>query len=541
MSVSRWLILFGVYCGLAFTVYAPAFPGGPISDDYFYLMNPWVRQLSATSLPELFDPRSQPTLALNNYAPVRPILHGAQWQLLYDEASIAATNQAYHLTNVLVHVVASGLLAMLLVQASVPLAAAALGGAFFLLHPANVEAVAWLCELWSGVALAFGLGALLLQRRVPALALVLFGLALLTKPQVVCVLPVALLRQWSFRNEPGGRVGWAWMGGGVLILAAVTSAQLLTFFESASAAQEPIHPDLAVQLRTIFALAGRYLAMAVTGFGVAAFQQPPPAVSMLDPWWLFGFAATLAISGLAFSALRREGEEAAWWVWGPAAFLPVSQIFPFLYPFADRYLLFMLPGLIGAVLLAGARIGRSIDDPARRAMLARAAGVAALAVCIGFGAWSHARAGLWMSEDQVLSDAARRWPDGVPAHLLAARRAARAGDLDRTVAELEICRARGWDYYGELRSNPAYENVRATPRFQALVLAIAGDSIARAEKSPRHTQLDLRDIAEAHRLRGENAEAIAALERAIELGGPIDAEVRPALVVLRAQAAREKP
>ena len=372
--VSRWLILFGVYCGLAFSVYAPAFPGGPVSDDYLYLMNPWVRELSVASLPELFDPRSQPTLALNNYAPIRPILHGLQWQLFYDESSISATNYAYHVTNVLVHGIASGLLAMLLVQASLPFAAAAIGAGLFLLHPANVEAVAWLCELWSGVALAFGLGALLLQRRVPALALVLFALALLTKPHAVCVLPVALLRQWSFRNEPGGRRGWAWMGGWLLTLAAITSAQLLTFYESASAAHQAIHPDLAVQTRTVFALAGRYLAMAVTGFGVATFQQPPAAVSLLDPWWLFGLAATLAISGLAFAALRRGDEEAAWWVWGPAAFLPVSQVFPFLYPFADRYLLFMLPGLIGGVLLAGARIGRSIGTPARRAMLARAAG-----------------------------------------------------------------------------------------------------------------------------------------------------------------------
>ena len=83
--------------------------------------------------------------------------------------------------------------------------------------------------------------------------------------------------------------------------------------------------------------------------------------------------------------------------------------------------------------------------------------------------------------------------------------------------------------------------MRATPRFQALILAMAGDLIERSRKTPRHTQMDLRDIAEAHRLRGENAEAIAALERAIEMGGPIDPELRPALVGLRAQAAREEP
>jgi hypothetical protein len=280
-------VLFCLYFGAALAVYAPAFPGGPISDDYLYLMNPWVRGLSAASLPELFDPRSQATLALNNYAPVRPILHGLQWQAFYDASAIVATNRAYHLTNVVVHAVASGLLAMLLAQASLPFAAAALGGAFFLLHPANVEAVAWLCELWSGVALAFGFGALLLQRRLPPLALVLFALALLSKPQAVCMLPVALLRQWSFRREPGARSGWIWMGAWLLVFAAITAAQLVTFQESASAARAPIHPDPTVQARTIFALAGRYLTMALTGYGVAPFQVPPPAVSLVDLWLLF--------------------------------------------------------------------------------------------------------------------------------------------------------------------------------------------------------------------------------------------------------------
>jgi hypothetical protein len=129
----------------------------------------------------------------------------------------------------------------------------------------------------------------------------------------------------------------------------------------------------------------------------------------------------------------------------------------------------------------------------------------------------------------------------VPAHLLAARRAARAGDVDRTLAELDAARARGWDYYGDLQNNRVYDGVRATPRFQALIRDLAGDLIARAAKTPRHTQLDLRDIAEAHRLRGEVAEAIQALEEAVLMRGPLDAELRPELVALRAQAAREKP
>jgi hypothetical protein len=161
-------------------------------------------------------------------------------------------------------------------------------------------------------------------------------------------------------------------------------------------------------------------------------------------------------------------------------------------------------------------------------------------LCAVFAAWSFQRAGLWVSEDRVLADAARRWPGGVPAQLLAARRAARGGDLDGAIAALESIRARGWDYYTFLQNHPDFEAVRGAPRFQQLIRDFAGDLVERAEKTRRHTQLDLRDIAEAHRLRGELPYALAALEQALALGGPIDADLRARAVALRAQIQREK-
>lgn len=532
---SWWAALAGAFLVIAGLVYAPAYPGGPISDDVAYLMNPWVTRLDASSLGALFDPRSQATLSLNNYAPLRPIVHGLQWKLFYDETAIPATNLAYHVTNVGLHAAAAFLFALLLAQCGLAFPVAAAGALLFLVHPANVEAVAWICEMWTPLALALGLGALVAQRRRPAVALALFALALLAKPQVVCVLPVALLRQWSWHRSDRPRPAWIWMAAWLVVFAAITTAELVTFHESASGARSPIHPDLLVQARTIVTLAGRYVAMALTGYGVATFQQPPPALSWLDPWWLFGALVTIAMSALALRAASERREEAAFWVWGPAAFLPVSQLFPFLYPFGDRYLYFMLPGLIGAGLLAGARVRVFAAIPAR-AWLAAAA-----LVCIGFGVWSHSRAGIWTAEDRVLADAARRWPDGVPAHLLAARRAAIAGDVDGAIEHFEVCRSRGWDYYGHLQQHPAFGPARATPRFQALIRDFAGDTIERASKTRRHTQLDLRDIAEAHRLRGELEPALAALEQAVALGGPLDLDLRPSLVSLRAQLRKEKP
>lgn len=525
-----WVALATTFLVAAAVVYAPSFAGGPISDDAMYLMNPWVTGLEPGSLGAILDPRSQATLSLNNYAPVRAIAHAAQWALLYDETAIPRTNLAYHLTNIVAHVLASTLLACLLVQVGIAFRAAFAGAALFLLHPANVEAVAWLCELWTPLALAGGLAALLAQRRRPVLALVCFALALLTKPQAVCVLPVALLRQWSWRSERApGDAGWGWMAGWLAVFVAITGAELAAFFQSASGSRDPIHPDLLVQARTIVALAGRYLVMAVTGVGVGAFQEPPAAVSWLDPWWLAGLGGIAAITGLALDSLRRSREEAAWWSWGPAAFLPVSQLLPFLYPFADRYLYFMLPGLIGAMLLASRRARILEAVPVRVWLVGAAVG------CVVFGGWSHQRAGIWVAEDRVLADAAQRWPDGVPAHLLAARRAAQIGDVNAAIAHLELCRARGWDYYDHLLQHPAYASIRGSSRFQHLIREFAGDVIARASTLHRRTQLDLRDLAEAHVRRGELVEALRALDEAAALGGPIDPDIASRRAALRAR------
>jgi len=535
-SALRWAVLAVAFLGIAGVVYAPAYPGGLISDDVTYLLNPWVTSMNARAVVEFFDPGSQATLSLNNYAPLRPIAHGLQWQIFYDASAIPATNRALHLSNVVAHAIAAFLFALLLAQVGVSFAASSAAALVFLLHPANVEAVAWICELWSSLGLALGLGALLNQRRRPLFALGLFALALLAKPQAVCVLPVALLRQWAWRREPASarpREGWmlAWLA----VFAAITAAELVTFFDSASGARNPIDPDVLVQARTIVALAGRYLAMAVTGYGVGAFQQPPAAVSWLDPWWLFGLVATGAVAALALRAVRLQREEAAFWVWGPAAFLPVSQILPFLYPFADRYLYFMLPGLIGATLLVG-RHSRVFA-----ALSARVGFAAVSIVCLGFGLWSHQRAGLWISEDRVVSDSARRWPDGVPSHLLEARFAAQSGDADGAIRHLELCRARGWDYYGYLVENPAFDPIRSAPRFQQLIRDFAGDTIARASKTRRHTQIDLREIADAHIIRGELAEARARIEQAVALGGPIDFKLGTIPLSIHTPKRDEKP
>ena len=110
--------------------------------------------------------------------------------------------------------------------------------------------------------------------------------------------------------------------------------------------------------------------------------------------------------------------------------------------------------------------------------------------------------------------------------------------MEATVAALERCRAQRWDYVGYLDQHAAFEPVRSHPRFQALLQAFAADSIAAANGRARLTQLDLRDLAAAHRRRGELDRALAALERALAQGGPLDAELRAEQRSLRAEVER---
>ena len=62
---------------------------------------------------------------------------------------------------------------------------------------------------------------------------------------------------------------------------------------------------------------------------------------------------------------------------------------------------------------------------------------------------------------------------------------------------------------------------------------MAAGWIESGRRKSKPTQGELRRLAQAHFVRAEYAEATRALERALEVGGPRDAEVRRELAELR--------
>jgi hypothetical protein len=513
----------------ALAVYAPALQGAFLSDDEHYVShNPYIQELSAESLVAILDPGSPVPILVNNYAPAHLLLYVLQWSVFGSETT------GYHVVNVLFHALATLALVVLFQRVGIGLAPAAIGGAVFLVHPANVEAVAWIAQLKSPVALLLSVGALLALRRRPILGAVLFGVALLVKPNALFAVPVAAVMTWL--DPRAARRDWAWVGVWGLMLAAYLVLEYVVY-AGARADLPPLYEDPLIRLWSSGAIGLRYVAMALSGYGLSTFHEPLPVASWLDPWWLGSLVVLALLIWRIAVTFRRRRMEAAFWTWAAASFAPVSGILSLPFPMADRYLYFILPGLIGAVLLWGTERWRRVAERAPGAAWASAAGPAALllggVLFVGFGAQAYARAGVWVDGYQMMADAERHYPDGMAAKTRQATRAAQEGRVDDAATALRAAHARGYRRLDQILQEPAYRPYLEDPRFQPVLFEIAAHLLEIHADDPDPSQGTLRTMALAHHVRGESETAIALLERALDAGDLLDELIRTDLADLR--------
>ena len=477
------------------------------------------------------------SVVVENYAPVHLVLHSFEWRFFGTDVF------GYHVVNVLLHALAASLLTLLYRRSGVSAAAAIWAAAFFLVHPANVEAVAWISQLKSSSALVLSLGALLLHPRRPAWACLLFALALFAKPFSAVALVVAALFSWlrsgdaacaeistpARAREESSR-GWRWLGAWLAITLLFAAMEASAFARTAGLAP-PLYADLAVRLRTVFSIALRYLVMAATGSGLSAFHEPPPVLSYADPWLLWSLAL-LALLGLRLIyCLRARSEEAVYWIWAAASFAPLSGVLPLPYPMADRYLYFILPGLLGAsTFVGGALLDRVVAWRGGHAALRRQLAGGALLVCtlllVPFAVASHSRAALFQSADRLMADAERPYPTGAAAQPRKARRAARAGAFVAALAHLRPAHPRGYNRLAHLLADPSYGPMRSYEPFVELEHEMARDWIERLGRNPDPSQVEARALAQAYIVADDLPKALKVIERAIEHGGPIGEDLR---------------
>lgn len=529
------LLLWAVFAAIAFALYGPALHGPFLSDDYVYIgaANPWTSQLSAENVLAVLDPTGDARFHQANYAPVHLLATAVEWQLFGDDPL------GYHVVNILMHAGNAALLAWLLLACGIGFPAASLGALFFLVHPANVEAVAWASQLKTNGSLALSLGALLVLRRHPGAATLLFGLALLTKASASLALPFAAALTWTRwgRDDGDSTTGsrWPWLALWALLLSLYSVPQV-TAFHPHGGVSVPAYEDGLVHLRTIASIGLRYLVMAATSLGVSHTQEHPPVLDPFDPRWL----AALAVGGLllwrVIATLRRRDVEGAWWIAAAAGFAPVSQISPFSHPIADRYLYFILPGLIGGTLFAlrDARGRASRIAALPPALLGRIAVAGALALAVFFGAKTSLRSRLWTDQLLLSLDSAWHNPAGRTAAYLEAQQAAKRGDAGTAVAALRRAATLGRDRFDALDADPMLAPIRNDPGFRALVDELADVYIAGMLSRGRPlSQEEHAALFVAYYRRGRLDLAERSLEAALARGGPYDERIERDLVALR--------
>ena len=333
--------------------------------------------------------------AVEYYRPIWIVALGLQ------HAASGLRPLGYHLTGILLHVLAS-VAVLLLGRATLRDPTATLfAGLLFAVHPVHVEAVAWVSasnELLAGLfGILFMLAYVRLRRSgggVTAAGCVLALLCALFSKETAVALPLLALL-WELR--PGGealvrRLRWP-IGLGLVALGFVV-------LRSQMVQPHPETHPLAWRVLTAPRLLAEYLGLLVFPFRLRVFHLIPFVKHAMDVALVVPVLVIAAWLALALWARNRSPMLFVGLVWVPMALLPVCGILVAPQPalLAERYL--YLPS-VGAVLAAGAIYSVLVNSAAARRRFALAA--VALIVLASFTFVSVRQSRVWRDDLSLMS------------------------------------------------------------------------------------------------------------------------------------------
>jgi protein O-mannosyl-transferase len=340
-------------------VYSPALTGGFVWDDEMYVTKPALQ--STDGLWRIwFEPRATPQYY--------PLLYSAFWlqHRLWGEATAG-----YHATNLALHLIAVGLVYVLLKKLESP--GALLAAGIFAMHPVHVETVAWISEQKNTLSAVFYLFSLLVYLRFDAErlagrtrwlpyfgALVLFICSVLSK-SVTVTLPAAILVILWWRR---GKLAWR----DVLPLApffviglgyGLLTAYLESAWVGASGAAYEMSPAQRglVAGRVIWFYLGKLFFPAGLAFSYPKWNIDPSEWSQ----WLYP-CGVLALTAVLWRLSRQSRAPLAGFLFFAGTLFPALgfvNVYPFRYSFVADH--FQYLASLGVIALAASGISVAFD------------------------------------------------------------------------------------------------------------------------------------------------------------------------------------
>jgi len=483
----------------AVLAYLPALEGDWVWDDANLVQpSPALQDLGGLGRAATTDLYRQAAPRLESSPYWRPLALASYWL----DTRLGYAPRALHLGNVVLHALATALLALVLLRrhrdAAGPAAwvAPVLAAAWWAFHPLNVEAVAWIScryDLLTGVAL---LGLLALPWRPGWRRGALYGLVflagLLAKEGFAALLVAVVAADWAERRSAAAAAP-RWIAI-VVALALWWGARAALGIPSFDAPGAQVLLELPVRYLDVVGIYAR-----------RAVLPPPLTISHPYAPGAVGVAVGLVVvAALVLAAIRRRtlAPPAAVFL---AGLVPAAMATARFGEVPERY--FYVPGL-GLALLAGELVAACMT--ARRPV-ARWIAPALLVLVTAFGVVRlELRLPDWRTDDTLFEAALRVNPEDAQANLHAGIRATRSKRWGEARRALEVAQ----------RADPGSGRIASA---YAWALLQTGDVAGAAREAARATSLEPYQpdtwwaLALTRHRAGDHPGELAAIDKLLEL------------------------
>jgi protein O-mannosyl-transferase len=353
------IVLIGGFLA-ALVLYWPALSAQFVYDDAWYVVqNPAIRQI--TPLRFFLDPSTaaapESGLAGDVYRPVTTLSFALSFHLW------KLNPVPYHVLNILLHALNTWLVWMLLRLLLANNAAALLGALVFLMHPVQVETVAWVSQRSNLLSTTFLLSGMLFwmikSRRIGVSRLVGAGflfLAMLCRESAIVAVALVPLSEWVHRgparkiSEGSWGLKWVPLGIAAILYLALRVSRLHHWSQWETVSQAVGAPWALGLLAFPRYLGKTLLPMALR----VSYDYPLFSRGMIA---LSGALAVVYITFAFFQRKRRPLITLAM-AWFLLALLPVLQILPIRAFVAERFLYLAIVGIsitVGWAVAVGPR------------------------------------------------------------------------------------------------------------------------------------------------------------------------------------------